>query len=1005
MVKRLRAVISVILIINLLSAGRLFVSAESDYEDASKYSYSVSPVLAPFNYVVYVKTDNPDPTSFRLYDYDSRYYTAEAAESDESSDTEIPCFELYPDCFSDVEYENRETKRVNGGYIFYCPDQCSDGGELVVQQKTGESSGVTTIYYGGGDSSNKHSGVFEDTDIKVACGQLKSTAGYLTEYANSKGGTLFDKLDAVQSYLDKYAVYPFGVYDESKPTGFYPSLAASRYYPELSLNTHCEIVYNSADDMLLYCAYPFILNSASFPAIMQIVAQSLEPDAEITAGNYHPYINVTFDGKTQTYGGAGSGSYDSMPLSGVDAFYTFKSDSGDLSKVNNLDKYKEKLFEYKSIADEAAQEMLDPIAGETYRKTIAETGGTFIKILTEGFITGFSYAYVMPNKYGSITALSNTWVKGRYISEYEYLYTGCTFEDFPNANILVDDYEYTDKNGEKHVEDVLFYYDETNDNWSAESYYGSTWGDETVPDEFFLSREQVVKMDVDKNGGILPESGLIYDGTAEPGTPFTNILVQGVSLPESAEVPVGETTSLTAEIVPNNAGEKYCIWESSDENVVIISYEDDETCRIKGVSEGTATVKVTTFDGRYVGECLVTVGHSEEKIEGKAATCTETGLTEGVKCSFCGKVIKAQEKIPALGHKEEKIEGKAATCTETGLTEGTKCSVCGKIIKAQEKIPALGHKEVKIEGKAATCTETGLTEGTKCSVCGKVVKTQEKIPALGHKEVKIEGKAATCTETGLTEGTKCSVCGKIIKAQEEIPSLGHKEVKIEGKAATCTETGISEGTKCSVCGKVVKSQEETPALGHKEVKVNGKSATCTETGLTDGTKCSVCGAVVKAQKETPALGHSYTDGVCSVCGAIDPDYKLILKKGSKLILNEDKKFIYVTPEKTSGVTASELKAEIESNVKFSISDDSAVVNGYSFKFGVNEYTVIVIGDTSPDGKITARDARAILRISARLDKPDDIIKESADINRDSKVTSKEARSVLRFAARLQSKID
>ncbi len=194
-------------------------------------------------------------------------------------------------------------------------------------------------------------------------------------------------------------------------------------------------------------------------------------------------------------------------------------------------------------------------------------------------------------------------------------------------------------------------------------------------------------------------------------------------------------------------------------------------------------------------------------------------------------------------------------------------------------------------------------------------------------------------------------------------------------------------------------------MGHKEVKVNGKSATCTETGLTDGTKCSVCGAVVKAQKETPALGHSYTDGVCSVCGAIDPDYKLILKKGSKLILNEDKKFIYVTPEKTSGVTASELKAEIESNVKFSISDDSAVVNGYSFKFGVNEYTVIVIGDTSPDGKITARDARAILRISARLDKPDDIIKESADINRDSKVTSKEARSVLRFAARLQSKID
>lgn len=224
------------------------------------------------------------------------------------------------------------------------------------------------------------------------------------------------------------------------------------------------------------------------------------------------------------------------------------------------------------------------------------------------------------------------------------------------------------------------------------------------------------------------------------------------------------------------------------------------------------------------------------------------------------------------------------------------------------------------------------------------------------------------------------------------------------KNPTCEEPGEKTFT-CSVCGEVIKAQEEIPALGHKEVKVEGKPATCTEKGLSDGIKCSVCGETIKSQEELPARGHSFKDGVCTECGAIDPDYKLILKKGSKLILDSDKKFIYVKPEKISGVTASEFKSEIESDITLSIADSDVVVNGLKFKFGVNEYTVIVIGDTSPDGKITAKDARTVLRIAARLDSPDPVTKEAADIDSDGKISSREARSILRFAARLQTKID
>ena len=89
----------------------------------------------------------------------------------------------------------------------------------------------------------------------------------------------------------------------------------------------------------------------------------------------------------------------------------------------------------------------------------------------------------------------------------------------------------------------------------------------------------------------------------------------------------------------------------------------------------------------------------------KEPTCSEYG----VRTYTCENGNIMLESIPLKPHTPEVIPAKAATCTETGLTEGSKCSVCGEVLKAQEVTPALGHKEVVDPAKAATCTETGLT--------------------------------------------------------------------------------------------------------------------------------------------------------------------------------------------------------------------------------------------------------------------------------------------------------
>ncbi len=142
------------------------------------------------------------------------------------------------------------------------------------------------------------------------------------------------------------------------------------------------------------------------------------------------------------------------------------------------------------------------------------------------------------------------------------------------------------------------------------------------------------------------------------------------------------------------------------------------------------------------------------------ATCNSAAHKYAKARGICGTIS---------GHTSVSIPAVAATCTQTGLTQGSKCSVCGEILTAQKTVAALGHKTVNTTGKAATCTATGLTQGTRCILCGEWIKPQATIPATGHKPATVKGYAATYTSAGLSDGAKCSVCGTWTKAQTAIP--------------------------------------------------------------------------------------------------------------------------------------------------------------------------------------------------------------------------------------------
>lgn len=61
---------------------------------------------------------------------------------------------------------------------------------------------------------------------------------------------------------------------------------------------------------------------------------------------------------------------------------------------------------------------------------------------------------------------------------------------------------------------------------------------------------------------------------------------------------------------------------------------------------------------------------------------------------------------------------------------------------------------------------------------------------------------------------------------------------------------------------------------------------------------------------------------------------------------------------------------------------------------------VMMGDMNGDSKITASDARAVLRISAKLDKADAAKEKIADIDGNGKITASDARKILRYSAKL-----
>ena len=526
-------------------------AAQTTAAEVAQYSYKITPLLQPFNDCFFVETDNPNPKSFRFIDqttvYDAKGYIS-----------------FCNIAFADIHYDNPETRRVNGGYIFRS-DCKIDGGEIMLQVANVNKESDYQDY----DSWWYYSWKWENTGKTLTLPRLMDETDYLIE-TYAAGDSFFDKMDAVQNGFSSVCLYS-GSYLRGtlERTNDY-WMAAAVGHVDQSLYIYSPYDRKDSQRLFATAVYPFRYDSIGFPDMMVWVSKRLD-SASTHQWNekYHYLVDITCDGVTKSYGGAGNGEGQGIDEENIE-YLSF----GDNGTSFTLDSARERLERYAKLPieddiprdDELTwKQMADTVGEGAWVRVVGNTLPVYGKhdasksvytyLYSKGSGTNFYDGTFDPGNRlywgGDLGYTKDTWVDGRYVDIGRRFVPGATFEDHPTSDLLfteitvpqieynyVTTTNYVVKSITEKPQRALFRYDDELQRWIIDHFSvasGCADYEKTAEmvkrglvapqylDKMTLTKEQVAAMHVDKNTNVLPPSGYVFDGTLPCGTPFQNL--------------------------------------------------------------------------------------------------------------------------------------------------------------------------------------------------------------------------------------------------------------------------------------------------------------------------------------------------------------------------------------------------------------------------------------------------------------------------------------------------
>lgn len=667
------------------------------------YSYTITPLLEPFNEYFYVQTDNPDPTSFRFADKSSVYDKASSISLD--YDDWNKKIKLY----ADVKYENVQTGRVNGGYIFRSSD--TDGGEIILQSKNQTTHGSSETW--------------SDTKVKLRLPVLKDDVDYLID-TYAVRSSFFDNMDAVQDGFSSICLYSgSNVRGTLEKTDDYWFVARAAHREQ---KFYIYSPYERKDSKRLFASaiYPYRCDSLGFPSMMGKIAKRLDSSASyVWNRESHAHIDVTYGGETHRYGGQGNGEGKGINEDQIITYFTL----GQSDIPFSIDGMKQLLMEYSQIETSDDIPRDDALTWKDIYDTVGtgewvKISGTCSKIGDKWDLSSSMYTYFYPlgdgtrfwneewgigyGDYlgGDLGYACDTWVDGRYVDQGKAYVPGERFEAHPTSDILLTNvmlpqivYQHNRSGQDNDLQitekqkTVLFSYSADKNIWIAiprsfdkgcmdyqQMLYSVENGslDASYLDQVTLTTDEVKSLVVDKNTDLLPDDYLIYDGTARPGTRLKD-----------------HQHNYTSAIT------------------------EQPTCTEAGIKTNTCAICGNTFT-----EAISAAGHVKVTDRAVKPNLKKNGKTAGAHCSVCGKVLKAQKTIAKLRDiSKVKVKGLSAKyCTGKTIKPSVKVYY-GKVLLKKGIDYTVGYGTNRSAGKG---TVSILGKG---KYGGKVTKTFSILPA------------------------------------------------------------------------------------------------------------------------------------------------------------------------------------------------------------------------------------------------------------------------------------